>query len=764
MPPGSMTGGDVPWKVIGASPDMMDVTVGNRRFPYTWRSSVAVSVFEPPMDDERAAELCGQRLTFVKVTCSITGYQPSGSEPSGTVTFQDRPLEELERLTSEYLACYGALLNVAFFPQGERNTTDLSRLPRILDFTPKSRELIRSISESGEILTGSTRDLKFDASRTTTEKNETTVGLEAGVSASGFEAKGSISHTWGTTQEDKRGMSVGTGASEQAAQRYATTMDQLYSLLTGYHAGTNRATCIMLARPGTLQATDRRTFAPGLRMLEGIQDFIFIVSRPADVDGLCVEVALDTGHFPEDAPLSGEERPSETTTFTYNVFYEAHGLTGVVPPYRGEEILIGERDVDTFPLPSDERGAWELDWVEDPREAIRQGEDRTRIRGIGGPTPTDGILTHEGHRTIPVRAVPGPDNRSVRFMTTATIHARGAELGREHRVDTIVDKDFIIHARRPREFAPERVADPSVMLVTRRGLTACYRSEDGCPVVVDPPEAIELDLPHDWWERSTGLGRPTPGSLEAAYSRLHSALVSGAAGAARGEPPRSFAETDYFARKVRRALAPDLASSPLAAALDLTRWLSSADAFGNATVGDVLAAPLRDIRRLGGLDEAKAIELRGEVLVALDGRLRRGPAAGPIIGSREIDDGIRLTLPVDLLFDFDSDELQAHARASLALAAAEIRHHPDAPVRVVGHTDGRGSDDYNQALAERRATTVVDALAKSHGIDRGRLTPIGRGSGEPVAHETYPDGRDDPAGRQRNRRVEIEIVTKGGPS
>jgi hypothetical protein len=115
----------IPWKVIAASSDMMDVTFDNRRFPFTWRSSLAIAVYEPPAD-ELTAPLCDQRISFVKVTCSLTGYQLAGGE-SGSITFDDMPLEELERLTSEYLGCYGALLNVAFFPaardSGERSIT-----------------------------------------------------------------------------------------------------------------------------------------------------------------------------------------------------------------------------------------------------------------------------------------------------------------------------------------------------------------------------------------------------------------------------------------------------------------------------------------------------------------------------------------------------------------------------------------------------------------------------------------------------------------
>src|SRR5207245_652882 len=83
-------------------------------------------------------------------------------------------------------------------------------------------------------------------------------------------------------------------------QSTTTNLSQMYNLLTGYHAGTNRAVFLMLPRPHTLQPTDHRTFVQGLRMIEGLQDFFLIVSRPRQMSALCIEASLETGHFPED--------------------------------------------------------------------------------------------------------------------------------------------------------------------------------------------------------------------------------------------------------------------------------------------------------------------------------------------------------------------------------------------------------------------------------------------------------------------------------
>ena len=77
-------------------------------------------------------------------------------------------------------------------------------------------------------------------------------------------------------------------------------------------------------------------------------------------------------------------------------------------------------------------------------------------------------------------------------------------------------------------------------------------------------------------------------------------------------------------------------------------------------------------------------------------------------------------------------------------------------MEVGGHTDAKGSDAYNQALSERRAQAVVDALRQ-----RGVATDMdatGHGEAKPVAPNEI-GGQDHPAGRQLNRRVEIFVRT-----
>ena len=115
-------------------------------------------------------------------------------------------------------------------------------------------------------------------------------------------------------------------------------------------------------------------------------------------------------------------------------------------------------------------------------------------------------------------------------------------------------------------------------------------------------------------------------------------------------------------------------------------------------------------------------------------------------------------LPADVLFDFDKAELRADAKEPLAKAAELLKSYPRARITIRGHTDGKGTDSYNDALAERRARTVAQALAAGDGR---QFQVQSLGKREPVAPNTHADGSDNPEGRQRNRRVQVVIGASG---
>lgn len=117
----------------------------------------------------------------------------------------------------------------------------------------------------------------------------------------------------------------------------------------------------------------------------------------------------------------------------------------------------------------------------------------------------------------------------------------------------------------------------------------------------------------------------------------------------------------------------------------------------------------------------------------------------------------RLRVGSDFLFDFDRAEIRAEAGPALAELSQRIAR-ADKTVLIEGHTDGKGTDSYNQGLSERRAVAVKTALVVG-GLQQSRLNVRGFGKARPVAPNQNPDGTDDPDGRQRNRRVEVVINT-----
>ncbi len=124
---------------------------------------------------------------------------------------------------------------------------------------------------------------------------------------------------------------------------------------------------------------------------------------------------------------------------------------------------------------------------------------------------------------------------------------------------------------------------------------------------------------------------------------------------------------------------------------------------------------------------------------------------------KETDQEIRIELAADVLFDFDKADILPKAQETLKQAAAIIREKAKGSVRVEGHTDGKGSDAYNQKLSERRAAAVKAWFAEKEGIRNVEFAATGFGARKPKAPNKKPDGSDDPDGRQKNRRVEIVL-------
>ena len=100
-------------------------------------------------------------------------------------------------------------------------------------------------------------------------------------------------------------------------------------------------------------------------------------------------------------------------------------------------------------------------------------------------------------------------------------------------------------------------------------------------------------------------------------------------------------------------------------------------------------------------------------------------------------------------FDFDSDQLKSESDPTLEEIAKVLRADSEMNIYVVGHTDNKGTLQYNEDLSKRRATVVVSKLNSKYGIAIDRLVPIGVGPAAPVATNKTEEGR------ALNRRVEL---------
>ena len=114
----------------------------------------------------------------------------------------------------------------------------------------------------------------------------------------------------------------------------------------------------------------------------------------------------------------------------------------------------------------------------------------------------------------------------------------------------------------------------------------------------------------------------------------------------------------------------------------------------------------------------------------------------------------RATITNPVMFEFDKSDLTADDVARLDAKIPLLNANPDLRIRVAGHTDSRGSDEYNMALGQRRAASAKRYLTQ-HGISTGRIETVSFGEERPVATG------DDENSMAQNRRAEFEIIAGG---
>ena len=159
---------------------------------------------------------------------------------------------------------------------------------------------------------------------------------------------------------------------------------------------------------------------------------------------------------------------------------------------------------------------------------------------------------------------------------------------------------------------------------------------------------------------------------------------------------------------------------------------------------DSIDAAARTRDSLAALDRA-----RQDSIAAAD-RARQDSLAN---AQRALTDA-RNAITAPISFAYDQSEISDEARATLDAKIPVLSANPGLRIRVGGHTDSRGSDEYNLALGQRRAAAAKRYLTQ-HGVDASRIDIISYGEERPVAQ-----GEDESAWSQ-NRRDEFEIVAGG---
>jgi outer membrane protein OmpA-like peptidoglycan-associated protein len=110
------------------------------------------------------------------------------------------------------------------------------------------------------------------------------------------------------------------------------------------------------------------------------------------------------------------------------------------------------------------------------------------------------------------------------------------------------------------------------------------------------------------------------------------------------------------------------------------------------------------------------------------------------------------TLEQSYFFDFDKSEVKSESLPLLDHIAKIMNDNPKMKVQIEGHTDSKGSVEYNQGLSERRANAIKSALVKRTMVDAGRLNAVGFGESKPITTN------DTEAGRAKNRRVDLKPI------
>ena len=178
---------------------------------------------------------------------------------------------------------------------------------------------------------------------------------------------------------------------------------------------------------------------------------------------------------------------------------------------------------------------------------------------------------------------------------------------------------------------------------------------------------------------------------------------------------------------------------------------------GGAAIGAVIGAGLG--QAIGGDTEGTLLGAGiGAVLGGVAGNqitaymdrqeqaLRDAMAESDAVNIQRTQDVLTATFKGDIFFDLDSSTLKPGAYSEIDRVSNVLNNYPQTTIRVEGHTDSTGPEDYNQRLSEKRAEAVKSALTQ-RGVDPRRIQAVGYGESQPIS-----------SNYAMNRRVGITIT------